>query len=402
MNTKTATVTKRDPALAPLTKRLEANRPGLGMAIDDLLFATACKGLKAISDAARTGWLDRMRGDDRFEVQESIGSAGGWHVHLHNEPLAEDPIPDTDEPPTTPTIGDKVVNGILTLGEMLGAKIENGEPAKESTLAQPISETISEAVPPAAAPLTDAETHDLLFKSMEEHQRNGAKLAADFFDLKRQEATQDGALKITRETIKELQKTMASHMAAVPTLETLAQRTIEFDTGAPPAAAEEPWTYALPADQTLSLESTGLTFSDLERKIVGELPYQEKPHAIGEFIIEVKGSRYLIRESSSDDKRWFVQSVHTKDEWQQLCEATYGRAIEDFDQSDEAKDTRQKGGPDCGRVVKAGRAKAVLGPESMGLVIVVEHPPEQATESDARTRAAGDGERGEMGADDAD
>lgn len=391
MNTKSATATKRDPALAPLTKRLEANRPGLGMAIDDLLFATACKGLKAISDAARTGWLDRMRGDDRFDVGESLGAAGGWEVSLCAKPPAEDPIPDTDEPPTTPSIGD-----------MLAAKEANGEPAKESTLAQPISETISEAVPPAAAPLTDKEKHDLMHKAMEKHIEISRANAVQFAEMKKDEASLQGELTAKREEIKEHVKASMAHDSAVPTLESLAQRKIEFDTGPAPAAAEEPWSYALPADQTLSLEQSGLTFSDLERKIIGDLQYQEKPHAIGEFIIEVKGSRYLIRESSSDDKRWFAQPVHTKDEWQQLCEATYGRAIEDFDQSDEAKDTRQKGGPDCGRVVKAGRAKAVLGPESMGLVIVVEHPPEQATESDARTRAAGDGERGEMGADDAD
>lgn len=62
----------------------------------------------------------------------------------------------------------------------------------------------------------------------------------------------------------------------------------------------------------------------------------------------------------------------TKDEWQQLYEAKYGRAVEGFDQSDEAKAQRQLGGDDCGRVVKVGRKKLVVGPKEQALVVCFE------------------------------
>lgn len=366
---KSSTKPKRDPAVAPLLKRLEANRPGLGMAIDDLLFATSCKGLKKISDEARRGMLDRLRLDDRFEVSEELGAPGGWTVRLRDEPPAEivptegeDPVPGDESPTDTP---------IKTLGEKLAEAEANGKPPKETELAKPIS---AAPVPEAAKPLTDEEKHDLLFKAMEEHQKQGARLAGEFFDLKRQEASQDGALKITRETIKELQKTMASHMAAVPTLETIAQKKIEFDVGGEQAqpVPDDTWNYNVAADQVIPLDQIpGLNFLHLCNQIRGELPYQSEVHQIGSEVIEVKGGRYLLRESSMDDRRWFAQPVLTKDEWQQLHEEEYGRPLKDFDQNDEAKATRQAGGEDCGRLVRVSRSLCVLGPEKHGIVITV-------------------------------
>jgi hypothetical protein len=259
------------------------------------------------------------------------------------------------------------------------------KPKKNARLTPLIKSTAP--TPEAAAPLTDDEKHNLLFKAMVEHQGKGAELAAEFFDLKRTEMSQDGALKVTRETIKELQKTMAGHMAAVPTLESIAQKKIEFDVAGDAPVPESSWRYNVPADQTIPLDQIpGLSFDILCNRIRGELPYQSELHQIGADVIEVKGSRYLLRESSEDDSRWFAQPVVTKDEWQQLHEAEFGRPVKDFDQNSEAEDTRKKGGEDCGRMVKVSRSQAVLGPESHGIVITVEKP-------DAATRMNAIGDR---------
>lgn len=66
----------------------------------------------------------------------------------------------------------------------------------------------------------------------------------------------------------------------------------------------------------------------------------------------------------------------TKDEWQQINEAEYGRAVEVFDQTNEARHLRQKGGPWCGLVVRCGRQVYVVGPQSSAVHVV--HPAPEA------------------------
>lgn len=70
-----------------------------------------------------------------------------------------------------------------------------------------------------------------------------------------------------------------------------------------------------------------------------------------------------------------VVPLHTKEEWQQIYEEKYGRHVEDFDQSDEAKDQRQRGGKWCGLVVKVGRKVFVVGPQTGAMHLV--HDPKE-------------------------
>lgn len=439
-------MSKRDPAVAPLHKRLLANA-GSPMAIDALLHATSAKGLKVVGAPLRTGTLDRLRADDRFEVSEELGAPGGWMVSLakpaatissaglralvdeaERDTAVDDAPPADDEPPAP------IDASVPTIGERLAAAEANGQPPIESTLAQPISrnirdaepgqrvvhsifgsgfvraindrtilvafdahgdkdltldfagekmrfesEVISNATPEAAAPLTDREVHDLLFTAMQAYQAAGAALAASFYGLKRTELEQDGALKQTRETLKELQKTMASHMAAVPTLETIAQRTIAFDTQCETGPGDQPqaeggeasaWPYQVPPEHTMTPEAAGVDIDQCIARILLEIPPSEKPMQIKEHVVTVKGSDYLPRQASPDCTRVFLQPVVSRDTWQQIHEEKFGRALKDFDQNPEAKEQRQAGGEDCGRTVKVGRLACVMGPESEGLVIV--------------------------------
>lgn len=421
-------MSKRDPAVAPLHNRLLMHPHH--MSIDDLLGATIAKGLKAIGAPLRTGTLDRLRADDRFEVSEELGAPGGWTVSLakpaettssadlralvdeaeQTAPVDDTP-PDDDEPPApipmseeeSDAIGD-VFDSTPTLGERLAAAEANGQPPIKSTLAQPIS-TIATAAPEAAIPLTDQEKHDRLFAAMVAHQKAGAELAAEFFDLKREELSQDGALKETRETIKDLQKKMAAHMAAVPTLETIAQRTIAFDTQCETGPGDQPraeggeasaWPYQVPPEHVMNVNDLRhggdeeVTMDHLISRILLEIPPSEKPMQIKEHVVTVKGSDYLPRQASPDCTRVFLQPVVTRDTWQQVYEEKYGRALVDFDQTDEAKEIRQAGGEDCGRPVKVGRLACVMGPESEGLVIVAVAAPAADAPTDPE-HAAEDG-----------
>lgn len=380
---KAATKPKRDHRISDIVKYL--TKQGEPVHITDLLLATALKGLKKVSDKVREEFAGLINADERVlfvsEDEDLVGLAE-WYPKAKTE-LA----PGEDDPPPT--------SEVPTLGEMLAKQEANGQPAVATKISEPIS---TAPTPEAAAPLTDDEKHNLLFKAMVEHQDKGSKLAAEFFDLKREEMSQDGALKVTRETIKELQKTMAGHMAAVPTLESYAQKKIHFDVGGDAnTGGPEPdaWRYNVPADQIIPLDQIpDLTFYILGSRLRVDLPYQSELHQIGSDVIEVKGSRYLLRESSEDERRWFAQPVVTKDEWQQLLEKDYGRAVKDFDQNDEAADTRKKGGEDCGRMVKVSRSQAVLGPESQGIVITVPDAmlpvPEGATRTGKDAAAGSD------------
>lgn len=70
--------------------------------------------------------------------------------------------------------------------------------------------------------------------------------------------------------------------------------------------------------------------------------------------------------------RYNCVPLFTKEEWAQLYEDAYGRAVADFDQSDEAKARRKNGGPWCGLVVKIGRSTHVVGPQEAGMHLVYE------------------------------
>lgn len=64
------------------------------------------------------------------------------------------------------------------------------------------------------------------------------------------------------------------------------------------------------------------------------------------------------------------RQASSSNEWADLGhENKYGRCVEGIDQTEEAKTTRQTGGEFCGKVVKVGRKKCVVGPMSDAIVI---------------------------------
>lgn len=85
----------------------------------------------------------------------------------------------------------------------------------------------------------------------------------------------------------------------------------------------------------------------------------------------------LWTEEATGSTRANLLPAMTKDEWQQLHEADYGRAVDGFDQSDDARDVRQKGGPWCGLAVRHGRQVFVVGPQSSAVHVVHVVSPEK-------------------------
>lgn len=113
--------------------------------------------------------------------------------------------------------------------------------------------------------------------------------------------------------------------------------------------------------------------------------------------VQVYGTPWIVTHLWKDEAtgacRANVVRLYTKDEYQQTHEAKYGRAVGDFDQSDEAKAQRQVGGEWCGLVVKVGRKVYVVGPQADALHLAY-LPPEP-------TPAAVDAPADEPGSDDA-
>lgn len=97
--------------------------------------------------------------------------------------------------------------------------------------------------------------------------------------------------------------------------------------------------------------------------------------------VQVYGTPWIVthlwKDEASGACRANVVRLYTKDEWQQSCEAKFGRAVGDFDQSDEAKAQRQAGGEWCGLVVKVSRKVYVVGPQADALHLAY-CPPEPA------------------------
>ncbi len=72
--------------------------------------------------------------------------------------------------------------------------------------------------------------------------------------------------------------------------------------------------------------------------------------------------------------RWHLQPCFEPADWTALHRETYGPAIEGVDASDEAKANRIRGGIDCGRIVKIGKAKFVVGPRQLLTVLTTGEP----------------------------
>ncbi len=122
--------------------------------------------------------------------------------------------------------------------------------------------------------------------------------------------------------------------------------------------------------------------------------------------VHVYGTPWIVSHLWKDEAtgacRANVLRLYTKDEWSQSCEAQFGRAVQDFDQSDEAKAQRQTGGEWCGLVVKVSRKVYVVGPQKDALHLAY-LPPEPAAETitdEQHARALAAADAGETGDDD--
>jgi len=95
--------------------------------------------------------------------------------------------------------------------------------------------------------------------------------------------------------------------------------------------------------------------------------------------VMVYGTPWIVTHYWWDGKKGLARAntvrLYTKDEWSQLHEAQFGRAVQVFDQTDEAKSQRQFGGIYCGLVVKVGKKSYVVGPQKDALHLAYA-PPE--------------------------
>lgn len=152
----------------------------------------------------------------------------------------------------------------------------------------------------------------------------------------------------------------------------------------------------------------GITEEKLEQHLLpngGMLPIGEKPPAV--VTVDAYDRPHFVigllpgaTQGDAEDggyphipawqAQWHLQPLYSKDEWQQLFEEQFGRAVKGFDQGDEAQAARQLGGIDCGRVVKVGRKEWVVGPRSQLLVLTTgEEPAASAPTDDEPPRPTG-------------
>lgn len=177
---------------------------------------------------------------------------------------------------------------------------------------------------------------------------------------------------------------------------------------APPVAT--PWVDLLPAvtpEQVRVVDaSAGEELPTVDAVCSSLLAYQAmqgEKRSLKQFV-QVYGTPWIVthlwRDEATGACRANVVRLLTKDEYQQSYEAQFGRAVQDFDQSDEAKAQRQVGGEWCGLVVKVGRKVYVVGPQKDALHLAY-LPPEPSAAPAEPTPDAVDASADETSADDA-
>jgi hypothetical protein len=252
-------------------------------------------------------------------------------------------------------------------------------PPAKARRAQSVPDT---APPQTAAPEANSQTE--VQQLRQEVERLGRELRAH----QEREAREKEAAGLVRATEHELEGAKA-HTAAIK--EKLAQANQALaaivmggaqtsflekkpeDAGEEPASeAERRWLGCKQVDA----EKARVTFPAIDEVCpMGHEPLapSEKPLSVTPVTLYGELPFLVAEHYGTDGFRCFAcLPLLSKDEWQQLYEAKYGRAVEGFDQSDEAKHQRQLGGPDCGRVVKLGRKKAVVGPKEQALIVCFE------------------------------
>lgn len=204
-------------------------------------------------------------------------------------------------------------------------------------------------------------------------------------EIKAAEATLEskkGAVQVAKEDLSAAHEALAAHVAGGVQTSFLDQPKKQDQTGNAPTIAPD-WAKVLPQVDAKSVRVFPVKGCPDQKKITTnliqpELMKQEKRKI--EEPIEAFGVPWIVSalwiEEKTGASRANLLPLLTKDEWQQLHEKDLGRAVDAFDQTNEAKHLRQKGGPWCGLVIRSGRQVYVVGPQSSAVHVV--HPAPEA------------------------
>ncbi len=231
-------------------------------------------------------------------------------------------------------------------------------------------------IPEAAKPLTEEEITQKLNDARCAHIERAGVLSARYLDLDTEIEKVKAELKGLKDEQDQIVTLMVENAKNPPSRETVTQRTIDLQVNGPTGAVsstvakEVRWDYGVAKDQVVPLVDTKLTLDELHQKMVTTIEPGKKVKNLESFGVIHGGQAYLPREVSPDKTRWFLQAIVDLDAWDNTLAEKYGPPVSNFDASKEAGNERKAGGDDCGRLIKVGKAKVVLAPESMGLVIV--------------------------------
>lgn len=205
-------------------------------------------------------------------------------------------------------------------------------------------------------------------------------------EIKAAEATVEskkGALQAAKADLEAAHEALAAHVAGgVQTSFLDAPKMNEVKPGTAPTIAPE-WDKVLPPVDPKGVRVFPSTGCPQQKDVTTGLIQPETMNAEKRKIenpVMAWGIPWIVSalwiEEKTGASRANLLPLLTKDEWQQINEADYGRAVDGFDQTDDARHLRQKGGPWCGLVVRSGRQVFVVGPQSSAVHIV--HPAPEA------------------------
>lgn len=204
-------------------------------------------------------------------------------------------------------------------------------------------------------------------------------------EIKAAEATLEskkGAVQAAKADLEASHEALAAHVAGGVQTPFLDAPKKEEKPGTAPTIAPE-WAKVLPAVDPKGVRVFPAAGCPQQTVVVNSLIHpqvmQQEKRKIDN-PVEAFGINWIVSalwiEEKTGASRANLLPLLSKDEWQQINEANYGRAVDTFDQSDDAKHLRQKGGPWCGLVVRSGRQVFVVGPQSSAVHVV--HPAPEA------------------------
>lgn len=208
-----------------------------------------------------------------------------------------------------------------------------------------------------------------------------------------------GALQMAKEALKEAHEELAAHCAGGVQTSFLDNK----DKMAKAPAKEDPiaadWAKILPPvtpDRVKVAPGKGLPDqATVIAAVVQPIVFEAEKRKLDKTLVLTAWDTPFIVSALWHEKgesRANLLRLFTRDEWAQTHEAEFGRAVDGFDQTDEAKAMRQKGGAWCGMVLRVGNKPYVVGPQSYALHLV--HPaPAVEPESppaDGKSAAAGE------------